>query len=72
MVLMPHLGMVLQYNDWKAMADKLTKTGQEFVIAPTTRFEGQPDEQWTMFFFNPFDNPVEVKGFKNLDMVFDT
>jgi extradiol dioxygenase family protein len=36
------------------------------------RFEGQPGEQWTLFFLDPFGNPIEIKGFRTLDGVFQT
>ena len=28
-------------------------------------------EQWTMFFCDPFGNPIEVKGFRSLATVYD-
>jgi extradiol dioxygenase family protein len=40
------------------------------VVAPHLRFEGQPGEQWTMFFMDPFGNPIEVKGFTDLSTVY--
>ncbi len=70
MVLMPHLGVVLQMEEWQTLADRLTGAGVEFVIPPTLRFEGEPGEQSTMFFCDPSGNPIEVKGFANMDGVF--
>ncbi|MCI4664109.1 MAG: VOC family protein [Neomegalonema sp.] len=70
MVPMPHLGVVLQLEDWRALAEKLTKEGIDFVLPPTVRFEGQPGEQWTMFFYDPSGNPIEVKGFADMEQVF--
>ncbi|GGE26398.1 dioxygenase [Primorskyibacter flagellatus] len=70
MVPMPHLGMVLGYDDWRAMADRLTGAGVDFVLPPSVRFEGQPGEQWTMFFRDPSGNPIEIKGFRDLAGVF--
>jgi extradiol dioxygenase family protein len=69
---MPHLGVVLELPDWQALADRLTKGGLNFVMAPQVRFEGQPGEQWTMFFLDPSGNPIEVKGFRSLSTVYDT
>ncbi len=60
---MPHLGLVLELPDWQAMADRLQAAGTAFVLEPQVRFEGQPGEQWTMFFMDPFGNPIEMKGF---------
>jgi hypothetical protein len=60
---MPHLGLVLQRDDWQALAKRLTDAGTAFVLEPQLRFAGQPGEQWTMFFRDPSGNPIEVKGF---------
>jgi len=70
MVAMPHFGLVLGYDDWRALADRLEAAGTDWVIAPTLRFAGEPGEQWTMFFRDPSGNPIEVKGFKDLSGVF--
>ncbi len=70
MVAMPHFGVVLAYEDWRALADRLAQAGIEWGIAPTVRFEGEPGEQWTMFFCDPSGNPLEIKGFKDISQVF--
>lgn len=70
MVPMPHIGAVLDMDTWKNVADRLTSAGVEFVIPPTTRFEGQPGEQSTMFFRDPSGNPIEIKGFADETGVF--
>ncbi|MTJ04072.1 MAG: dioxygenase [Sediminimonas qiaohouensis] len=62
MVPMPHLGVVLGLDDWRALADRLVAAGVNFVLPPSVRFEGQPGEQWTMFFRDPSGNPIEIKG----------
>jgi len=72
MVPMPHFGIVLELPAWRALADRLETAGTDFVLRPQVRFEGQPGEQWTMFFCDPFGNPIEVKGFRSLDTVYDT
>lgn len=69
---MPHFGLVLALPDWQAMAQRLQNAGVNFVLPPQVRFEGQPGEQWTLFFLDPFGNPIEIKGFRNLDEVFQT
>lgn len=70
MVPMPYLGLVLQLPDWQALADRLTAAGVAFVLPPQVRFQGQPGEQWTMFFRDPSGNPIEVKGFRDMGAVF--
>jgi len=68
---MPHLGLVLLLPEWRALADRLTVVGVEFVLPPQGRFMGQPGEQWTMFFRDPSGNPIEVKGFARMESVFE-
>ena len=70
MVPMPHFGLVLDVDRFRALADRLGAAGVAFVIPPTLRFEGQPGEQWTMFFRDPSGNPIEVKGYASADQVF--
>ena len=70
MVAMPHFGLVLGYDDWRALADRLAAAGTDWGIAPVCRFAGEPGEQWTMFFHDPSGNPIEVKGFKDMAQVF--
>lgn len=70
MVLMPHLGIILDMPAWQILAKRLENAGVEFDIPPTLRFEGQPGEQSTMFFKDPSGNPIEIKGFTNPSEVF--
>ena len=70
LVPMPHFGVILALAEWRSLADRLTRNAVSFVIAPTVRFEGQPGEQWTMFFADPFGNPMEIKGFRSLAAVY--
>ncbi|NHB77529.1 VOC family protein [Rhodobacter calidifons] len=70
MVPMPHLGLVLHLPEWRALADRLSAAGVAFVLPPQVPFQGQPGEQWTMFFRDPSGNPIEVKGFARMEGVF--
>ncbi|MDO9251576.1 VOC family protein [Hydrogenophaga sp.] len=70
LVPMPHFGLVLLLPAWQALASRLETAGMDFVLKPQLRFEGQPGEQWTMFFRDPFGNPIEVKGYASLDAIF--
>ena len=67
LVPMPHFGLVLALPEWQAMAQRLVAARTQFVLEPQLRFEGEPGEQWTMFFCDPFGNPLEIKGFKSLE-----
>lgn len=58
----PHFGIVLEMDQWKALASRLEDAGVAFVIPPTVRFERQPGEQATMFFHDPAGNALEFKA----------
>jgi extradiol dioxygenase family protein len=66
----PHFGVVLTMDDWRALADRLTAAGVSFVIAPHIRFKGQPGEQATMFFLDPAGNALEFKAFADMGQLF--
>lgn len=66
----PHFGAVLEWDDWHALADKLTRAGVEFVIEPRTRFKGKPGEQGTFFLYDPSGNALEFKTFKDQSNLF--
>ena len=57
---------------WRALADKLTAKGIDFILAPQIRFEGEPGEQSTMFFTDPAGNPIEIKGMASQNAAFAT
>jgi extradiol dioxygenase family protein len=69
---MPHFGLVLALPDWQVMAERLRTASVAFVLEPQLRFEGESGEQWTMFFRDPFGNPIEIKGFRSLDTLYAT
>ena len=66
----PHFGVVLQQDDWEALAARLKAAGLRFIIEPYTRFQGQPGEQSTMFFLDPAGNALEFKAFADLGQLF--
>ncbi|MGC5704148.1 VOC family protein [Pseudomonas sp. NFXW11] len=70
MVPMPHLGVILKMSDWIVLRDRLIKSQMKFVLAPSIRFPGAPGEQATMFFLDPAGNPIEIKGFTDLQSVY--
>lgn len=67
----PHFGVVLEMDEWKALADRVRAAGVEFVIEPYVRFEGQPGEQATMFFRDPSGNALEFKAFADRSKLFE-
>lgn len=66
----PHFGIVLSWDQWEALSDKLKADGISFVIEPGIRFKGEVGEQATMFFLDPSGNALEFKAFKNIEMLF--
>jgi len=66
----PHFGIVLPMDEWRELADRLTKKGIDFVIEPKIRFAGEVGEQATMFFLDPSGNALEFKAFADFSLVF--
>ncbi len=67
----PHFGVVLKMDDWKALAGRLKVQGIKFVIEPYIRFEGEVGEQATMFFLDPDGNALEFKAFQDMGQLFE-
>ena len=68
---MPHLGAVLPLPEWEALADRLANAPDvDWVFRPMLRYEGEAGEQWTLFVRDPFGNPIELKGFRDIDQVY--
>ena len=65
-----HFGLILAPDAWRAMADRLTAAGADFIIAPQTRFAGGPGEQSTLFVRDPSGNALEFKAFADEAMIF--
>ena len=68
----PHFGLVLDWNTWHDLADRLKAAEVRFVIEPYLRFAGLPGEQATMFLLDPSGNALEFKAFKDPAQLFAT
>jgi uncharacterized protein len=66
----PHYGVVLEWDDWLALAARLQRADIKFIIEPGIRFKGQPGEQASMFFLDPSGNALEFKAFKDIGQLF--
>ena len=66
----PHFGVVLTWEDWHSLADKLNAVNTKFIIDPCIRFKGKVGEQATMFFNDPENNALEFKAFKDMSQLF--
>ncbi len=69
---MPHFGAVLSWETFNVVADRIRKSGAEFVLEPMTRFPGDPGEQATMFVLDFSGNALEFKSFRHPEHVFTT
>ena len=67
-----HFGVILSWDEWHALAEKLRTAGTKFLIDPNIRFEGEVGEQATMFFTEPCGNAIEFKSFKDMSQIFAT
>ncbi|MEO8198962.1 MAG: VOC family protein [Gemmatimonadota bacterium] len=65
-----HFGVVLEWEAWNALAERLKGRGVHFIIEPGIRFQGQVGEQATMFFLDPAGNALEFKSFKDMSQMF--
>ena len=66
----PHFGVVLEWEQWTQLAERLKSMNITFIIEPYIRFEGEVGEQATLFFMDPENNALEFKAFKNIDQLF--
>jgi len=66
----PHFGVILSMDDWRALAARLREAGVTFEIEPYIRFEGEPGEQATMFLRDPSGNALEFKAFADRSKIF--
>ena len=67
-----HFGVILDWNEWHTLADRLKAADVEFLIEPNIRFEGEAGEQATMFFTEPSGNALEFKSFRDMSQIFAT
>lgn len=66
----PHFGLILPWEDWETLAERLAAAGTAFVIQPHIRFKGLVGEQATMFFRDPAGNALEFKAFRDESRIF--
>ena len=60
-----HFGLVLEWRQWHALADRLVASEVKFLIQPHIRFAGQAGEQATLFLRDPSGNGLEFKAFRD-------
>ena len=67
---MRHFGAILDMESWKHLAERLDRSGVEFLIPPQIRFAGQTGEQATLFIRDPSGNALEFKAFSDPQRIF--
>lgn len=65
-----HFGVILKWEQWHELAERLQEMGIRFIIEPHIRFKGQVGEQATMFLLDPSGNALEFKSFKDMKQIF--
>ncbi|MCE2926289.1 MAG: VOC family protein [Rickettsiales bacterium] len=65
-----HFGVILGWDVWHELAEKLKQAGVDFLIEPHVRFKAKVGEQATMFFLDPSGNALEFKAFQDEAMIF--
>lgn len=71
-VKVPHFGVILEWDDWEKLVERLDKASVEYIIKPHVRFVGQPGEQGTFFIEDPSGNALEFKTFRDFRDIFAT
>ena len=65
-----HFGVILDWQAWHVLAERLRRAGVDFLIEPYVRFRGQVGEQATLFVLDPSRNGLEFKAFKDESRLF--
>jgi len=65
-----HFGVVLDWDAWHALAERLRALRIPFRIAPKIRFRGEVGEQATFFLDDPSGNALEFKSFRDPTRLF--
>lgn len=65
-----HFGIVLSWDDWHRMRDKLQKVGVKFLVEPQVVMKGRVGEQMSMFIEDPDGHAIEFKAFEQAGDLF--
>ena len=66
-----HFGVVTTLEDFQKIADKLAKSGVDFINQPAIRQKGTVREQMLMTVRDGCGNAIEFKGLKNVADVYN-
>ncbi|MBI4782454.1 MAG: VOC family protein [Oscillatoriophycideae cyanobacterium NC_groundwater_1537_Pr4_S-0.65um_50_18] len=65
-----HFGIILDWQTWHQLVDRLKDRALPFVISPHIRFVGEVGEQATLFIQDPSGNALEFKSFRDESRIF--
>ena len=65
-----HFGIVLPWDNWQALVEKLDNQNITYLIRPNIRFKGEAGEQATLFIRDPSGNALEFKSFRDDQKLF--
>ena len=60
-----HFGVVLPWNEWQELAERLEAGAVAFLRPPQVLREGQPQEQAKMYLQDPSYNVIEIKAYRD-------
>ena len=66
-----HFGVVTTLEDFQKIADKLAKSGVDFINQPAVRQKGTVREQMLMTVRDGCGNAIEFKGLRNIGDVYN-
>ena len=65
-----HFGIVLPYQEWLELSERLKTLQIQFLIEPCLRFKNTPGEQFTFFIQDPGGNVLEFKSMSDPNALF--
>ena len=65
-----HFGLILEWDDWHALAEALRAKRVAFVGGPSIAHQGTALEQGKILLADPSGNLIELKTYRNFEAVF--
>jgi len=62
-----HFGVVLPWDEWERLADRVRSAGIAFKSEPTVLLKGTAEEQAKFYLADPSHNVIEIKAYRDLD-----
>ena len=66
----PHFGVILDWDEWHKLAEKLKKAKVRIMVEPQMRSSYKGEKHATMFFLDPTGNAIEIKAYKSREQIF--